>query len=141
MHIDEIFEQLWIQYASENPSVKNIHALFKREGEEIVNDHVAFRTFNDPRVNIDVLSKVFTSRGYAEAGSYHFPQKKLFARHFEKEGYPPLPRRHRVWNMRLPPEPREPCGSWSGKERDRRSYRAVSDSSGGIVRRPDKGGT
>jgi len=88
MHIDEIFEQLWVQYAAENPSVKSIHALFERKGEEIVNDHVAFRTFNDPRVNIDVLSKVFTSRGYVEAGSYDFPQKKLFAKHFEKEGYP-----------------------------------------------------
>jgi len=88
MHIDEIFEKLWVQYANENPSVQKIHELFKKEGERIVNDHVAFRTFNDPRVNIDILSQAFTARGYTEAGSYHFPQKKLFAKHFEKEGYP-----------------------------------------------------
>jgi len=88
MHIDEIFKQLWVQYSTENPSVKKIHDLFEQEGETIVNDHVAFRTFNDPRVNIDVLSKAFTERGYKEAGSYRFPEKKLFARHYEKEGYP-----------------------------------------------------
>jgi hypothetical protein len=86
--MDEIFDKLWIQYSTENPSVKKIHDLFKSEGETIVNDHVAFRTFNDPRVNIDVLSKAFTSRGYKEAGSYRFPEKKLFAKHYEKEGYP-----------------------------------------------------
>lgn len=88
MHIDEIFEKLWVQYSAENPSVKKIHALFEKQGERIVNDHVAFRTFNDPRVNIDVLSKAFTTRGYREAGNYRFPMKKLFAKHFEKEGYP-----------------------------------------------------
>lgn len=88
MHIDEIFDKLWVQYSTENPSVKKIHERFEKEGETIVNDHVAFRTFNDQRVNIDVLSKAFTTRGYKEAGSYRFPQKKLFAKHFEKEGFP-----------------------------------------------------
>jgi hypothetical protein len=88
MHIDEIFDRLWFQYSTENPSVKKIHDLFESEGESIVNDHVAFRTFNDPRVGVDVLSKPFTARGYKEAGSYRFPEKKLFARHYEKDGYP-----------------------------------------------------
>lgn len=88
MHIDEIFDQLWARYSTENPSVKRIHDLFESEGESIVNDHVAFRTFNDPRVDINVLSKPFTGKGYKEAGSYHFPEKKLFARHYEKDGYP-----------------------------------------------------
>ena len=77
-----------MQYSNENPSVKKIHELFGNEGESIVNDHVAFRTFNDSRVNIEVLSQLFTKEGYQEAGTYHFPQKKLFAKHFEKDGYP-----------------------------------------------------
>ncbi len=88
MKTNEIFERLWEQYAMENPSVKRIHQLFEEEEEHIVNDHVAFRTYNDPRVGIDVLSQAFTRDGFKEAGEYRFPEKKLFARHYEKEGSP-----------------------------------------------------
>lgn len=88
MKTSEIFEHLWRQYSTENPSVRRIHQLFKDQGERIVNDHVAFRTFRDPRVGIDTLSQAFTKDGYKEAGEYRFPKKKLFARHFEKEGSP-----------------------------------------------------
>lgn len=84
----QIFETLWEQYASNNPSVDKIHRLFESKGENIVNDHVAFRTFNDPRVGIDRISQPFLEAGYKEAGEYHFPEKKLFARHFELEGFP-----------------------------------------------------
>jgi len=88
MKTSGIFDRLWEQYSTENPSVKKIHRLFEAEGEEIINDHVAFRTFNDSRVGIDVIARPFLADGYREAGQYHFPAKKLFARHFEKEGFP-----------------------------------------------------
>jgi hypothetical protein len=57
--------------------------LFINAGEHVQNDHIAFRTFDVPRVNIDVLEKVFTTRGYARKDSYYFPEKKLNARHYE----------------------------------------------------------
>ncbi len=38
-----------------------IHELFDREGETVKNDHIAFRTFNDPRVSIKVLAEPFIS--------------------------------------------------------------------------------
>jgi hypothetical protein len=88
MNVQTIFDRLWDQYSTENPSVKKIHQLFEKQGESIVNDHVAFRTFDDSRLNIDVLAKPFILAGYKEAGQYHFPAKKLFARHFEMEGQP-----------------------------------------------------
>jgi len=88
MSTQEILQKLWEQYSKENPSVEKIHRLFANEGEHIVNDHIAFRTFNDPRVNIDVLSRPFVADGYREAGTYSFPAKKLAARHYEKEGMP-----------------------------------------------------
>lgn len=88
MIAEQIFETLWEQYAANNPSAYKIHRLFESRGEHIVNDHVAFRTFNDPRVGIDKLSQPFLKAGYIEAGDYHFPKKKLFARHFELEGFP-----------------------------------------------------
>ncbi|MEX0987549.1 MAG: DUF1338 domain-containing protein [Bacteroidales bacterium] len=88
MKTDKIFEILWEQYADQNPSVRKIHQLFEKEGETVVNDHIAIRTVNDPRVGIDVLETPFLAGGYKEAGSYDFPEKKLFAKHFEMDGYP-----------------------------------------------------
>jgi len=88
MSLENTFDQLWDQYSSENPSVKKIHQLFEAEGERIVNDHVAFRTFNDPRLDLHVLARPFLAAGYKQAGQYHFPAKKLFAKHYEMEGKP-----------------------------------------------------
>lgn len=88
MNLEKLFQILWNQYSTENPSVGKIHRLFEKEGETIVNDHIAFRTINDERVGIKILARPFIEEGYHEAGEYHFPEKKLFAKHFEKKGYP-----------------------------------------------------
>lgn len=92
MNLNEIFTRLWNGYITQNPSAKRIHDLFADQGEQVVNDHIAFRTFNDPRVNIDVLSEIFRKNGYEEMGSYDFKQKKLDARHFELPNDPNAPR-------------------------------------------------
>jgi hypothetical protein len=92
MDLNEIFNRLWNDYTRQNPSTQKIHELFTKEGETVVNDHIAFRTFDDPRVSIDVLSKPFLKRGYKEAGQYDFEAKHLFARHFELPGEEKAPR-------------------------------------------------
>ncbi len=92
MKAETIFERLWEQYIAENPGAGQIHSLFLNEGERVVNDHVAFRTFDDPRVNIDVLARPFLEAGYVPAGEYHFEMKKLRARHYELPGFPESPR-------------------------------------------------
>jgi len=92
MKADTIFERLWEQYTEENPGAGQIHQLFQNAGEQVVNDHVAFRTFDDPRVNIDVLAKPFIDAGYQQAGEYYFEKKKLRARHYELPGSPESPR-------------------------------------------------
>ncbi len=83
MSYQEIFERLWTDYTTQNPSTKKVYDLLLREGETIVNDHIAFRTFNDPSINIDILSKIFRKKGYELKADYHFLKKKLYARHFE----------------------------------------------------------
>lgn len=88
----EIFEKLWEQYSGENPSAGQISDLFQNSGERVVNDHVAFRTFDDPRVNIDVIARPFLEAGYVPAGEYYFEVKKLRAKHFELPGEPESPR-------------------------------------------------
>lgn len=92
MNAAAIFEKLWVQYSTENPSAGKIHGLFTDSGERVINDHVAFRTFDDPRVNIDVLAMPFTAAGYEPRGKYHFETKKLRARHYELPDDPEAPR-------------------------------------------------
>ncbi len=92
MKAAEIFERLWIQYSCENPSAGKIYDLFQKSGERVVNDHVAFRTFDDPRVRIEVLAKPFLNLGYQHAGDYQFHDKHLRASHFEIPGDPEAPR-------------------------------------------------
>ena len=81
--LNNIFNQLWRDYTEQNPAVQKVYDLFIKEGEKVVNDHIAFRTYNDPRINIEVLSGSFLAGGYVEKGQYHFEEKKLFAKHFE----------------------------------------------------------
>lgn len=92
MRTADLFDQLWEQYSAENPSAENIANLFRSRGERVVNDHVAFRTFDDPRVNIEVLSRPFVELGYVPAGEYLFEVKKLRAKHFEIPGEAEAPR-------------------------------------------------
>ncbi len=88
MQANDIFQRLWTDYTLQNPSVQAVHDLFTKRGERVENDHVAFRTFDDPRINIDVLSSVFLKAGYVYKGDYHFEAKHLYAKHFEMEGQP-----------------------------------------------------
>lgn len=81
----EIFEKLWKNYVELTPSALKIHHLFESKGEKVYNDHIAFRTFNDKRVNIDVLAQPFLAVGYQSKGEYFFKEKKLYARHFQHE--------------------------------------------------------
>ena len=82
-NLSELLEELWQDYIEANPPAKSIYDLFVNQGEKVVNDHVAFRTFDDPKINVDVMGKVFVDLGYQPIGEYHFEKKKLFARHFE----------------------------------------------------------
>ena len=83
MNYAEIFDRLWKMYTEQNPSVQKVYDLFVAEGEDVKNDHIAFRTFNDPRIGIDVLAKPILKAGYEEKDQYDFPAKKLNAKHFE----------------------------------------------------------
>jgi len=78
-----IFENLWIDYLEQNPETKKVYELFLSEGEEVINDHIAFRTFDHPKVGIQVIAKPFLDAGYVVKGSYSFEAKKLKAHHYE----------------------------------------------------------
>jgi len=96
-HVDALFDRLWESFKQLNPQAEKIHSLLTARGEKIVNDHIAFRTFDDPRVGIDVLARPFVGAGYAARGDYRFPNKHLTARHFEHAD----PQRPKVFISRL----------------------------------------
>lgn len=89
--LPKLFDRLWSDYLELNPDARRITALLGARGEAIVNDHIALRTFNDPRVNIDVLAQAFLDGGYREADTYEFEAKQLDARHYEHDN-PEFPR-------------------------------------------------
>lgn len=87
-----IFERFWNRFSTENPHAKRIYDLFSARGENVVHDHIALRTFDDPRINIEVISKVFTENGYEARGNYEFKVKKLKGMHFEHKTDPMAPK-------------------------------------------------
>jgi len=92
MIVERIFNRLWTSYTAQNSQARQIYDLFISEGENIVNDHIALRTFNDVRTNIDVLAKLFIKEGFVQKGEYAFPEKHLTARHYEHAEIKGLPR-------------------------------------------------
>jgi hypothetical protein len=92
MKLDAIFDRLWKDYISQNPSAGAIHDLFISKGEKAENDHIAFRTLDYPEINIDVLARQFIANGYVPKGQYDFKEKHLFARHYEIPGNSAAPR-------------------------------------------------
>jgi len=92
MKHQDIFSKLWDDYTKLNPSVQKVYDLFTTLGETVENDHIAFRTFNDKRINIDKLSKVFINAGYEEKANYYFEEKHLNAKHYEHKTEKFLPR-------------------------------------------------
>lgn len=82
-NLESLLDSMWNDYSAQNPQAKKIHDLFVSKGNQVINDHIALRTYNDKRVGIDVLSQSFLASDYVEKGEYHFEEKKLYAKHFE----------------------------------------------------------
>ncbi|MEL4424461.1 DUF1338 domain-containing protein [Shewanella indica] len=84
MHTDinALFNAMWQDYIKMTPSAAKVHQLLG-QGKAIINDHIALRTFNLPKVGLDVLAAHFEALGYVACGDYRFEQKKLVAKHFE----------------------------------------------------------
>ncbi len=83
MTIHSLLEKLWLDYSEMNRQAGVIHQALEARGENVINDHVAFRTFDIPKVGIDVLAAPFVKLGYKAAADYDFAEKKLAARHYQ----------------------------------------------------------
>lgn len=88
--IDELLDFFWKEYSAITPAAAEIHALLAERGENYVNDHVAFRTYNIGPIGVESIGATFLGLGYRESGEYHFEQKKLRAKSYAppEEGLP-----------------------------------------------------
>jgi len=83
-NVDELFKHIWQNYLEVTPTALKIHKLLgAKEQNDIINDHIALRTFNHKKVGLDKLAAHFIKVGYTECGEYHFESKHLYAKHFE----------------------------------------------------------
>jgi len=92
MPMQQLFDRLWSTYIAQNPEAKLIHDCFLAEGEQVVNDHIALRTYFDTRMNVDVLARPFLEAGYEQKGYYVFDDKHLTAKHYEHKSIENAPR-------------------------------------------------
>lgn len=81
-NIENFFAGMWRDYLRFAPSAGRIHQVLG-QGANIINDHIALRTFNRPEIGLSVLARHFLDLGYAPAGDYRFAAKKLRAQHFQ----------------------------------------------------------
>lgn len=68
MNLQFIFDKLWETYTSQNLAVQQVHDLFISEGEKVVNDHIAFRTFDDAGGEIKGTPKELLEQSSIKAG-------------------------------------------------------------------------
>lgn len=80
MQVQEFFASLWNSYVEVTPQAATIQALFQQHGEEVINDHVAFRTFANSPIALEKLEPMLIQMGYQAYGAFRFEQKHLKAR-------------------------------------------------------------
>src|SRR3989338_10972015 len=81
--LEDLIKALWEDYADLNKQAGAIYKLLTNRGEKVFNDHIAFRTYNLPKVGISKIAQHFVRFGYEAKGEYQFKAKKLNARHYE----------------------------------------------------------
>lgn len=83
MNLTTLLNEMWRDYSNLNPVAESIHRLLAAQGETVLNDHVAYRTYRHPKVGLEKLENLVRHFGYEARGEYHFKEKKLYARHYE----------------------------------------------------------
>lgn len=100
--LDVVLDGLMRRYKERVPDVQGvINAMIKegliKNGDEIENDHIAFRTMGVPQLGIKSFEKIFLHLGYQKRDPYFFAAKKLDAYWYS----PPTPKHPRIFVSEL----------------------------------------
>jgi len=82
--LDKVLKSLFDTYKNGVPDVDKITNAMITKGlisdqDDIINDHIAFRTLGIPNLGLTSLEKIFIHYGYTKRDYYYFEQKKLNA--------------------------------------------------------------
>ena len=78
MKINDFLLKMWNDYCQLNPHINQVLNLIKaKEPNEIINDHIALRTFNHKKINRHILSEYFLKNGYKAVEDLVFTEKKI----------------------------------------------------------------
>ena len=77
--LNRFFAELWQDYLQLAPQVNIIQTTLRQHCPDLVNDHVAFRTFDIPAMDIARLEQHLISLDYKLLDNYQFPDKHLTA--------------------------------------------------------------
>lgn len=84
---NQLLNHLWGSYLSRVSYAKEYARLVTEKGGAVVNDHIAFRTFNthtgEQPEGIRAVKHILNFLDYKPVGKYEFKKKKLTAVHFE----------------------------------------------------------
>lgn len=75
----EVIAQLWKHYRAKVPDALRIEETLKADGDNWLEDHIAFRTLPGAHTGAHVLEALFTALGYERCDDYHFKDKQLNA--------------------------------------------------------------
>lgn len=81
IHLD-LINKIRVLYEKENPSFKTVLDLLEKHDENIIVDHISFRTFDFPTISIDALAVPFIEAGYQEEKRYKYENQEVKARHY-----------------------------------------------------------
>lgn len=100
--LEDILEALFQPYYNRVPDVEKISNAMINKGiiqsqNDIVNDHIAFRTLGVRNLGIASFEKIFLKYGYVKKDYYHFEGKKLDAYWYA----PPSPKYPRIFMSEL----------------------------------------
>ncbi len=82
MKIQEFLDLAWKRYTQITPDAAKIAHLLQERGENVINDHIAFRTFNRKGLGRNELGQFFQGWGYSACEDLIFEEKKLKATYY-----------------------------------------------------------
>lgn len=129
MDRSRFFDGLWADFTAIAPAAAALKRHLEADGERVVNDHVAFRTFDVGPWRLDDLDPLLRSLGYTPYAPYRFEQKRLRAFGYVCEGAPriflseletarfspDLQRAVATLVAQIPEPPTSPEVMWSGR--------------------------
>lgn len=88
MNREQFFSELWADFVHIAPQAAALRSRFEALGETVLNDHVAFRTFDRGPLRLAALEPLLLELGYHAFDEYQFPDKHLRARAYRCEHAP-----------------------------------------------------